>query len=93
MVATLQVRDVPDDIAQIIVDNARHRGMSQAAYVREVLTKAHETDRKRRAMREGLARIDAITRSMDLSRVQPGAGAQAVRDVRDDYDRDTDAST
>ncbi len=90
--ATLQVRDVPEDIAQIIAENARRRGMSQAAYVREVLTRAHEADRKRRAMREGLARIDVLRRSMDLSQMQPGAGARAVRAVRDEYDAGAEAS-
>jgi plasmid stability protein len=86
IMADLNIRNLEDDVKEITDQLAREKNMSTAAYVRALLRNNAATERQRRAMREADKRIAELQAQLDLSRLT-AAGAQMVREARDDYER------
>lgn len=84
--ATVQVRDVPDDVAAIIAEKAKSERKSVSAYLRDLMAQDVRQEQQRRA----IARWDA-----ELAKTQGRLGltglssaADVVRELRDEHDQD-----
>ena len=76
----LQIRDVPEDVRDTLVDRARSQGQSLQRYLLALV----EAEARRSGNRSVLARFSGRS---DGSRVAPGETAEeltALRDERDD---------
>lgn len=89
--AIIQVRDVPDQVAEVISERAAAAQMSVSAYLRELMARDAERELRRRAMREHAATLRQVRQKMDLSRVRTGDTGQLVREAREEYERSEDA--
>ncbi len=79
--ATLHVKDVPDDIYAALKDRARMEGRSLAEEVRRMLAEAL---RPRRPMAEVMADIEEIRKRFPAA---PGHEDDIVRFIREDRER------
>jgi hypothetical protein len=86
--ATIHVRDVPDDIAEIIAEKASAEHASVSAYLRKLMAADAEAELRRRAMRQWLGGLGALHRDLGLPRHSDVTGAELVRAVRDEYGRE-----
>lgn len=77
--ATIQIRDVPDDLHELLTDLARRSGQSLQAFMREQIVSLAEAR---------TAKADAIARLEELLERDGGAGGSAEQIVADlDADR------
>ena len=79
--ATLHVKDVPDDVYAALKDRARQSGRSIAEEVRRMLA---DTVRPRRPIEEVVAGIEEIRKRYSLA---PGHEHDIDRFLREDRDR------
>lgn len=86
-VATIQVRDVPDDVAEVIAEKARAEQKSVSAYLRDLM----EADVKHELQRRAIARWDAELKETQARLGLPSSSAvssaDVIRAIRDEYDR------
>jgi post-segregation antitoxin (ccd killing protein) len=86
--ATIQVRDVPDEVADVIAEKARAKDMSISGYLRELLAATVADELRRRAMRRWLAELQDLHARVDLSPARSVSGAELVREAREAYESD-----
>ncbi len=81
----IQVRDVPDDVAEVIAERARAKHQSVSAYLRDLMASDAERELRRRAMATWMDEVAELQATMDLSRV-PNDPGNLVRQIRDEYE-------
>lgn len=84
--AIIQVRDVPDDVAQVIAEKAKANHQSVSAYLRDLMSSDAERELRRRAMATWMDEVNELQATLDLSRVPDDPGS-VVREIRDEYER------
>lgn len=85
--ATMQVRDVPDDVAEVIAEKARAEHKSVSAYLRDLMTADAKQELQSRAMRQWNAELDDLHAQLGLPNQSTISGAEVVREIRDEYER------
>lgn len=86
--ATIHVRDVPDDIAEIIAQKASAARTSVSAYLRDLMAADAEAELSRRAMQRWTQELGDLQREIGLPRRTGVSGADLMREVRQEYERD-----
>ncbi|MGW5750604.1 hypothetical protein [Nocardia rhamnosiphila] len=85
--ATIQVREVPDEVAAVIAEKASAEHKSVSAYLRDLMA----ADVRRELQRRAIAEWDEeLAQTQQRLRVTGGSmvpGAEVVREIRDGYDR------
>jgi hypothetical protein len=85
--ATIHVRDVPDEIAEIIAQKASAERTSVSAYLRRLMTADAEAELQRRAMRRWSDDLVELQREMGLPGSTGVSGADLVREAREEYEQ------
>ncbi|MFD3594880.1 hypothetical protein ACFWU5_19320 [Nocardia sp. NPDC058640] len=85
--ATVRVRDVPDDVAAIIAEkaNAEHKSVSE--YVRDLMAADVQRELQRRAIAQWNADLKQTQGRLGITGHSTISSADAVREIRDGYDR------
>lgn len=83
--ATVQVRDVPDDVARIITEKAKAEQKSVSAYLRDLMAADVKRERQRRAIARWDAELEHTHARLGL--VGLSSAADVVRELRDEHDR------
>lgn len=86
--ATVQVRDVPDEVAEVIAEKARAENKSVSAYLRELMAADVKQELQRRAIERWDARLEETQARLGLPGRSSVSSAEVVREIRDEYDRD-----
>jgi plasmid stability protein len=86
--ATIHVRDVPHDIAEIIAAKAAAEQASVSAYLRKLMAADAEVELRKRAMRQWLGDLGQLHRDLGLPRHSDVSGAELVRQAREEYERE-----
>jgi hypothetical protein len=87
-VATIHVRDVPDDIAEIIAEKASAEQASVSAYLRKLMAADAEAELRKRAFRRWLGDLGTLHRDLGLPPHSDVSGAELVHQVREEYERE-----
>jgi plasmid stability protein len=82
--ATLQVRDVPDDVAAIIAERARATHRSVSAYLRDLVVADAKAELQRRAIAAWDVELDVAQEQLGLPPNGGTSGTGVIREVRDD---------
>lgn len=85
--ATVQVRDVPDEVARVIAEKASAEHKSVSAYLRDLMTADAKQELQKRAMRQWNAELDELQARLGLPNESTISGAEVVREIRDEYER------
>ncbi|MFD6857092.1 hypothetical protein ACFWCF_07080 [Rhodococcus sp. NPDC060090] len=85
--ATLQVRDVPDEVAAVIAEKALAEHKSVSAYLRDLMAADVRRELQRRAIAAWDEKLEQTQRRLAISGRATMSGAEVVRDIRDEYDR------
>lgn len=85
--AIIQVRDVPDRVAQVVAEKAAQRHISVSAYLRALIAADAEAELRRRAMNDWIAEVEDMNRDLAWPNDAMQPGADLVRELRDDYHR------
>lgn len=85
--ATLQVRDVPDEVAAVIAEKALAEHKSVSAYLRDLMAADVRRELQRRAIAAWDEKLEQTQRRLAISGRATVSGAEVVRDIRDEYDR------
>jgi plasmid stability protein len=83
----IQVRDVPDDVAEILAQTAAAEHKSLSAYLRDLMTTAARAEQRRQQTAAAHQRVKEIQARMKGPRPTIEDGVKAVREVRDEYVR------
>ena len=86
--ATIQVRDVPDEVADVIAEKARAEHKSVSAYLRELMAAAAADELRQRAMRKWLTDLGALQTELGLPTGRAVSSVELVREAREAYVRD-----
>jgi plasmid stability protein len=86
-VATIQVRDVPDDVAELIAAKARAENRSVSSYLRKLMAADVRPELQQRAMRQWDAELKETQARLGLPNRSTTPSAEVVREIRDEYDR------
>lgn len=86
--ATIQVRDVPDEVAEVIAERAGAERKSVSAYLRELMAATVADELRQRAMRRWMTELSDLHARLDLPTRSSVSGAELVREVRDTYEWD-----
>lgn len=86
--ATVQVRDVPDDVAEVIAKKATAEHKSVSAYLRELMTADAKQELQRQAISRWDSELEQTLAGLDLPSGSTATNAEIVREIRDEYDRD-----
>jgi plasmid stability protein len=84
--ATIQVRDIPDDVYGELRRNAKAAGQSLQAYMREYVVQ----ETRRRMRREAILGEWARELDAHADQIEPFDAARAVREAREERDRELD---
>lgn len=82
--ATVHVRDVPGEIAEIMAEKAAARGVSVSAYLRDLMAADAEAELRRRAMGRWLDDLTRMQVDLGLPGRSDVSGADLVREVREE---------
>ena len=88
--ATVQVRDVPDEVAAVIAEKASAEHKSVSAYLRDLMAADVRRELQRRAIATWDAKLQQTQQRLGLTGRSAVSGADVVREIRDDYDRDSE---
>ncbi len=88
--ATVQVRDVPDEVAAVIAEKASAEHKSVSAYLRDLMAADVRRELQRRAIATWDEKLQQTQQRLGLAGRSAVSGAEVVREVRDDYDRDSE---
>jgi hypothetical protein len=91
--ATIQVRDVPDDVAAVIAEKAAATNQSVSAYLRDVLAKDAAAELRVRAMQRWHQDLQRRQAALGLPGKAVGGGAEHVRAVREERERELASRT
>jgi hypothetical protein len=86
--ATIQVRDVPDDVAEVIAEKARAENKSVSAYLRGLMADTAAGELRQRAMRKWLGDLGALQTELGLPTGRTVSSVELVREAREAYERD-----
>ncbi|MFC6009592.1 hypothetical protein [Nocardia lasii] len=85
--ATVQIRDVPDEVATVIAEKASAEHKSVSAYLRDLMT----ADVRRELQRRAIARWDEDLKhthaKLGITGDSAVSSTEVVREIRDEYDR------
>lgn len=87
--ATVQVRDVPDDVAEVIAAKARARRKSMSAYLRDLIAEDAKQELQRRELEQWEARLAETHARLRLTGQHVTPSATVVREIREEYERGT----
>lgn len=79
---TIQVRDVPPEVAEVIADRAASERMSVSAYLRSLMAADAAEELRAMAMRRWVTDLAEARGELGLTGAAPGTGAEYVRAVR-----------
>ena len=85
--ATIQVRDVPDAVAEIIAEKAASEHQSTAAYLRDLMRADAERELQRRKLAAWDAKLVETQRQLGLHNDAITPSSAVVREVRDEYEQ------
>lgn len=85
--ATVQIRDVPDEVADAIAKKARSEEKSVSAYLRDLMAADVKEELQRRAIAEWDARLARTQARLGVTGEASVSSAEVVREIRDEYDR------
>lgn len=85
--ATVQVRDVPDDVAAAIAEKARGEHKSVSAYLRDLMAADVQRELQRRAIAAWDEELAQTQQRLGIPGQSTVSGADVVREIRDAYDR------
>lgn len=85
--ATVQVRDVPDEVAAVIAEKASAEHKSVSAYLRDLMAVDVQRELQRRAIATWDEKLQQTQQRLGITGRSTVSGAEVVREVRDDYDR------
>ncbi|MGY0501438.1 hypothetical protein ACWZHB_23365 [Nocardia sp. FBN12] len=85
--ATVQVRDVPDDVAAIIAEKANAEHKSVSAYLRDLMAADVQRELQRRAIAQWNADLKQTQQKLGIPVRSTVSSADVVREIRDGYDR------
>lgn len=85
--ATVQVRDVPDEVAEIIAEKASAEHKSVSAYLRDLMAADVKHELQRRAIARWDAQLKKTQAGMGLPTASAVSSAEVVRELRDEYAR------
>jgi plasmid stability protein len=86
--ATIQVRDVPEDVAAVIAEKAADANQSVSAYLRDLLAADAAAERRVRAMQGWHGDLQRRQAALGLPHEDIGGGASYVRAVREERERE-----
>ncbi|MGI5222915.1 hypothetical protein [Nocardia sp. CA-290969] len=85
--ATIQVRDVPDEVAAVIGEKASAEHKSVSAYLRDLMAADVRRELQRRAISAWDEELKQTQQRLGITGPTTVSGAEVVREVRDGYDR------
>jgi len=85
--ATVQVRDVPDEVAAVIAEKASAERKSVSAYLRDLMATDVRRELQRRAIAKWDEELQQTQQRLNITGRATVSGAEAVREIRDGYDR------
>lgn len=85
--ATVQVRDVPDEVAAVIAEKARAEHKSVSAYLRDLMAVDIRRELQRRAIATWDEELKQTQQRLGITGRATVSGAEAVHEIRDGYDR------
>ncbi|MFC4125635.1 FitA-like ribbon-helix-helix domain-containing protein [Nocardia rhizosphaerae] len=88
--ATVQVRDVPDDVAAVIAEKASAHHQSVSAYLRDLMAADVRRELQRRAIAEWNNNLKKTQEELGITGKVTVSSADVVREIRDGYDRGTE---
>lgn len=86
--ATVQVRDVPDEVAEIIAQRASSHHKSVSAYLRDLMAADVKQELQRRAIAVWDAELKEAQAELKLPKGSTVSSAELLREIRGEYDRD-----
>ncbi|WP_431940830.1 hypothetical protein [Nocardia grenadensis] len=85
--ATIQVREVPDEVAAVIAEKASAEHKSVSAYLRDLMAADVRRELQRRAIVEWDEELAQTQQLLGVTGMSMVPGAEVVREIRDGYDR------
>lgn len=85
--ATLQVRDVPDEVAEVIAEKAKAAHKSVSGYLRDLMAADVRQELQRRAYLQWEAGLSQTQAELGLPRAQHVSSAEIIREIREEVDR------
>lgn len=85
--ATIQVREVPDEVAAVIAEKASAEHKSVSAYLRDLMAADVRRELQRRAIAEWDEELAQTQQRLGVTGRSKVPGAEVVREIRDGYDR------
>ncbi|MEU4433277.1 hypothetical protein ACWDO0_10035 [Nocardia rhamnosiphila] len=85
--ATIQVREVPDEVAAVIAEKASAEHKSVSAYLRDLMAADVRRELQRRAIAEWDEELAQTQQRLGVTGRSMVPGAEVVREIRDGYDR------
>lgn len=85
--AIVQVRDVPDEVAEVIAEKASAEHKSVSAYLRDLMAADVKQELQRRAIEQWDTRLKETQARLGIPGQARVSGAEIVREIRREYDR------
>lgn len=85
--ATVQVRDVPDEVAEAVAEKARAEDKSVSAYLRDLMAADVKQILQRRAIEQWDATLKDTQAELGITGQEPVSSAEIIREIRGEYDR------
>lgn len=85
--ATVQVRDVPDEVAEIIAEKASAAHKSVSAYLRDLMAADVKLELQKRAIARWNDNLKRLHAELGMPTASGLSGAEVVREIRDEYER------
>lgn len=85
--ATIQVREVPDEVAAVIAEKASAEHKSVSAYLRDLMAADVRRELQRRAIAKWDEELEQTQQRLGITGRSTVPGAEVVREIRDGYDR------
>lgn len=84
--ATVQVRDVPDDVAEAVAEKAKVQDKSVSAYLRDLMAADVKHELQRRAIERWEAGLKETQTKLGITGETTVSSAEVVREIRGEYD-------
>lgn len=85
--ATVQVRDVPDEVAAVIAEKASAEHKSVSAYLRDLMAADVKRELQRRAIAKWNQELKQTQAELGITGHGAVSSVEVVREIRDGYDR------
>lgn len=84
--AIVQVRDVPEDVAEAVAEKAKAHDKSVSAYLRDLMAADVKHELQRRAIEQWEAGLKETQAKLGITGQVTVPSADVVREIRDEYD-------